>query len=543
MRVETTLVFLSLVAVALEASTRSEREQMRIAEQVLTGAVGTRSYGHQLQIIESRDMFTVIGNAEKGFAVIANDDSFPAVIGFSTKPFAILPPAVKWYLTAVELSLKGLADEGSSYVPIPPSTEFPATIGPLLATTWDQGSPFNRFCPGGNGGVNRLYPTGCVATALSQIMNYHQYPEAGIGEHQYSFQPAAGDGRILSANFGKTRYDWANMLDNYSKVSYSDEQADAVATLMLHCGVAVDMNYSANGSGAYSQEACLGVKKYFGYNKNARIYTRDFYPVDQWMRMVYTELHAQRPIYYSGVSERQGGHAFVIDGYDVNGLVHVNWGWGGSADGYYDIALLNPSSYQFSLGQDMILGMCDSTVNIPYESQIVAPQMTFNFYGVSSKRVSINGYIYNAGAEKFVGRIACILENADTTIVLKSQEDLTLQPIMGGYYRYTSLSLNSNNLSSIPDGTYNLFVGSLSSQDMRWQMVRPYENEIGCYAIIKSSNDVVWTEITSSVQINVKVPKQDVPLFYDLQGRKIGGAARGTVIMKQGGIVKKVVLH
>lgn len=541
MRIGTILVFLSLAAVALEAATRSEREQMRIAEQVLTGTVSTRSHGHQLQIIESRDMFTIIGSAEKGFAVIANDDLFPAVIGFSTKPFTILPPAVEWYLTAVELSLKGLTDEGRSYAPIPLSAELPATIGPLLTTTWDQGTPYNRFCPGGNGGGNRIYPTGCVATALSQIMNYHQYPEAGIGEHQYSFQPAAGDGRILYANFGETRYDWANMLDNYSGVSYSDEQAEAVATLMLHCGVAVDMNYSANGSGAYSHEACLGVKKYFGYNKNARIYTRDFYPADQWMRMVYTELHLRRPIYYSGVSERQGGHAFVIDGYDANGLVHVNWGWGGSADGYYDIALLNPSSYQFSLGQDMILGICDSTVNIPYESQIVAPQIAFNFYGASSKRVSINGHIYNAGAEKFVGRIACVLENADTTIVLKSQEDLTLQPIMGGYYHYTSLSLNSNNLSSIPDGTYNLFVGSLSNQDMRWQMVRPYESEIGCYNIIKSGNDIVWIEITNNVRINVKMPKQNIPLFYDLQGHKVGSNARGLVIEKQGNTIKKVV--
>ena len=531
MRKRTTIVLVFLlIAVFSSASTRSLNEMKKIAESYLFTSK-TRADKASLRVLVEKETLCILGNEQYGFVIINNDDQFPAVIGYSQSAFDTMPPALEWYIDAAEKSIQAKINSGAYYALIPPSADFPSSVNSLVKTTWDQGKPYNKFCPGGNGGASRLYPTGCVATALAQIMNYHQYPERGIGDHQYSFKPADGDGRILSANFGETYYDWGNMLDDYSN-GYTDAQADAVATLMLHCGVAVEMGYTASGSGSYGQEACLGIKKFFGYNKNARLYTRDYYTAESWMQMVYEELSNNHPIYYAGVSESGGGHAFVIDGYNQDGMVHVNWGWGGKSNGMYDIALLNPSGYEFTIQQNMIIGMCDSTVNIPYASQVAAKELSFTFYGSTTKRVTISGNIYDAAAEKFTGSIACVLENDETTIVLKSKDDMSLNPVTGGQWFYTSLSLPSCNLSNVPDGTYRLYVGSKTADDYKWQLVRPKEGAVYSYIIEKNGDDITWTEdysdmwAISSTTTGISPVRMNsgnsAKQIYDLQGRSRG---------------------
>ena len=530
MKLKATFLFLFfLITLSSSAKKRSSAEILNIAEQYL-GTTNTRAGSTNLAIIAEKEMLTIVGGEGLGFVVVSNDDSVTDIVGYSKESFSVIPPAMEWFINTVDNNMQEMTKLGVLYAPIPPSTEFPESVEPLLKSTWDQGKPYNILCPGGNGSSTRLYPTGCVATALSQIMYYHKYPEVGIGEHQYSFQPESGVGRIISANFGETHYDWTNMLDDYSK-GYTDEQANAVATLMLHCGVAVEMGYTASGSGAYGQEACLGIKKFFGYNKNARLYTRDYYTAELWMEMIFKELNLKRPIYYDGVSEGGGGHAFIIDGYDKEGFVHVNWGWGGNSNGFFDIALLNPPGSSYSKEQGMILGMCKPDVDIPYESQVVATELGFIFSGTNTKRVTISGVIHNAGAEKFVGTIACVLENSENTIVLKKQEDLTLQAITGGMWFNTKFSLLSNNLSSIPDGTYRLFVGSKTAEDTRWQLVRPKEGEISSYTVVKNGTDVTWTEsrddrwtstTTGISSVTIKPHDKENPYIFDLQGRNQG---------------------
>jgi len=530
MKLKATFLFLFfLITLSSSAKKRSSAEILNIAEQYL-GTTNTRAGSTNLAIIAEKEMLTIVGGEGLGFVVVSNDDSVTDIVGYSKESFSVIPPAMEWFINTVDNNMQEMTKSGVLYAPIPPSTEFPESVEPLLKSTWDQGKPYNILCPGGNGSSTRLYPTGCVATALSQIMYYHKYPEVGIGEHQYSFQPESGVGRIISANFGETHYDWTNMLDDYSK-GYTDEQANAVATLMLHCGVAVEMGYTASGSGAYGQEACLGIKKFFGYNKNARLYTRDYYTAELWMEMIFKELNLKRPIYYDGLSEGGGGHAFIIDGYDKDGFVHVNWGWGGNSNGFFDIALLNPPGSSYSKAQGMILGMCKPDVDIPYESQVVATELGFIFSGTNTKRVTISGVIHNAGAEKFVGTIACVLENSENTIVLKKQEDLTLQAITGGMWFNTKFSLLSNNLSSIPDGTYRLFVGSKTAEDTRWQLVRPKEGEISSYTVVKNGTDVTWTEsrddrwtstTTGISSVTIKPNDTVNPYIFDLQGRNQG---------------------
>lgn len=543
-------IILALLTTAISASAkeRTQAEMQRVARQYLLTSEARSdtpsSKTINLSMLAENTMISMIGQEGRGFVLVAKDDAFPAVVGYSTNASVEINPALQWYMTTAEMCMQDYINKNLKYAPVLPPSEFPDSVGALITTKWNQGNPYNKKCPGGNGNQGKLYPTGCVATALSQIMRYHKYPEVGIGDHQYSFKPASGEGRLLYANFGETHYDWDNMIDDYSK-EYTDEQADAVSTLMAHCGVAVEMGYSASGSGSYGQEACLGLKKYFGYNKNARLYHRDFYSIELWMRMIYRELSLQRPIYYDGVSGN-GGHAFVFHGYNENGLVLVNWGWGGSSDGYYDVALLNPSSYQFTSSQSMIIGICDSTQIIPYESQVVANEMSFKLL---AKYFYINcNSLYNAAAEKFTGTIACILENDERTIVLKNTDEMTLNPITGGRWFTTSVSFQNINLSSstIPDGTYRLYVGSRADDDTRWQLVRTLEGEVNSYIMEKSGSDVTLTEVRDDLwsdhtTTDIKTIKSELPNnnYYDLHGRRIVSPRKGLYIQNGRKVVIK----
>ena len=532
------------------ASTRTKAEMFSLAHDILNGSQTHRAGNtNSLDILLQHDMLTVIGHEQEGFVIIANDSEVPAVVGYSQASFTTFPPALELYLDAADKALKYIAANGQRRTAIPPSSEFPSKLDPLVKTHWDQGKPYNNLCPGGNGSSSRLYPTGCVATALSQVMKYHNYPKQGNGEHQYSFQPSSGDGRILYANFGETHYDWDNMLNDYSSTTYTEEQANAVATLMLHCGVSVDMGYTASGSGAYGQEACLALKTYFRYNKNTRLYTRDYYTAESWMKMIYQELNQYGPIYYAGVSDGGGGHAFVLDGYDETGLVHINWGWGGKSDGYFDIALLNPPSYQFSLQQEMILGM-NPDADIPYESQIVARDLSFV---KTSASITINGKVYNAAAETFTGVIACVLQDMETgnITVLKKTDEMTIKPIVNGTYWLQSISLPANSLSSVPYGTYRLYVASHAAEDNQWQLVRPQEGQVSSFIVTKSPDGIAWQEsfddlwsIDMQTAIHPISYSSDAATtrYYDLQGREVSPSTKGLLIRKQGDTVRKVII-
>ncbi len=263
-----------------------------------------------------------------------------------------------------------------------------AVVGPLIQTQWDQDSPYNNLCPGT--GTNKAY-TGCVATAMAQVMNYWQWPKRGIGSHSYRPRNPNDEDHYstrytstLSADFGNTTYDWENMLESYSG-SETSAQKTAVATLMYHCGVATEMMYGNDadgGSGTYtgnygsweeSDNAQNALWKYFGYKKSTG-YMRDGYEygghtyyeswtTSNWTAMVKAELDKQHPILYGGASDG-GGHSFICDGYDSNNKFHFNWGWSGWNDGYFTLSNLTPGSggaggggYDFSEDQDVIIGI------------------------------------------------------------------------------------------------------------------------------------------------------------------------------------------
>lgn len=295
----------------------------------------------------SATCYYVFANGEdKGFTIVSGDDRMPEVVGYSAQGTydpdhlpANYVDFMKAYQETVEALLKGDAQVSGGLAEARQwraERAGTAAVAPLLGgIKWNQRAPYNNMCPLYDG-TNRSV-TGCVATAMAQVMMYYQYPKelkATIKDYitqTYGIQ-------IPEISSGAT-YDWDNMLPDYSKTDYTSAQEDAVAKLMYHCGAAVQMNYGPS-SGANVTPAILAT--YFGYDADLmQDLTRTCFTLQQWMKLIDNELKAKRPILYSGKSSG-GGHEFVCDGSDGKGLYHINWGWGGYQDGYFDLTILQP---------------------------------------------------------------------------------------------------------------------------------------------------------------------------------------------------------
>ena len=294
--------------------------------------------------------YYVFPNGEgKGFTVVSGDDRLPEVVGYSDKGTydeEKLPSNYVGFMKAYE-EMVGQLDNGDSRASasiaeakaLRSSGYQQPTVAPLLGSIqWNQMTPYNNMCPKYNGSDRSV--TGCVATAMAQVMMYYQYPKI-LQANIPAYVSRTNHLSIPQINQGET-YDWANMLPKYASyepLNYTDAQATAVAKLMYHCGAACEMDYGPS-SGANVTPAILST--YFGYDSDLmQDLTRDAFTLAEWSQIMDKELSAKRPILYSGRSS-DGGHEFVCDGTDGNGLYHINWGWGGYQDGYFDVTILNP---------------------------------------------------------------------------------------------------------------------------------------------------------------------------------------------------------
>ena len=296
----------------------------------------------------SATCYYVFANGEdKGFTIVSGDDRMPEVVGYSAQGTydpdhlpANYVGFMKAYQETVEALLKGDAQVSGGLAEARQwraERAGSAAVAPLLdGIKWDQREPYNNMCPLYDG-TNRSV-TGCVATAMAQVMMYYQYPKK-LKSTIESYNTQTYGIQIPEISSGAT-YDWDNMLPDYSKSDYNSAQADAVAKLMYHCGAAVKMDYGPL-SGANVTPAILAT--YFGYDADLmQDLTRTVFTLQQWMTLIDNELKAKRPILYSGQAS-DGGHEFVCDGSDGKGLYHINWGWGGYQDGYFDLTILQPT--------------------------------------------------------------------------------------------------------------------------------------------------------------------------------------------------------
>lgn len=303
----------------------------------------------------------------RGYILLSADDVAIPLLGYADSGSfdpANIPPAMQWWIEEYGRQIEYAAAHGITSASTSPSLRRQAAetarqeIAPMLKTDWDQGEPYNNQCP--TDATVRTY-TGCVATAMAQVMKYWEYPERGTGTITYT---AASLSKKLTLNLSKTAFDWDNMLDTYLPGQYNETQANAVAYLMKACGYAVKMDYGTDSSGALAMNICRGMTKYFNYDGNAHYELRMMYSSDQWADMIYTNLKEVGPILYGGASYIGGGHSFVCDGYK-DGLFHFNWGWTGMSNGYFSLEALNPSAlgagggggggYNFT--QDAVLGL------------------------------------------------------------------------------------------------------------------------------------------------------------------------------------------
>jgi photosystem II stability/assembly factor-like uncharacterized protein len=310
--------------------------------------------------------FYIFNFVNGGYVMVSADDAVIPVLGYSetgTYDYDVLPLQMKSWLNGYDAEIVFILTEGIDNTETAGewqrilAKQFPEeklNVPALLTTKWNQDCYYNEFCPtvpGYPGICNRAY-AGCVATAMAQIMKYWNWPVTGNGSYSYT-HPTYGP---QTANFAVT-YDWPNMPQQLFSTSTT-----AVATLIRHCGVSVNMNYSPSGSGAYSQDVPNALVTFFKYKNTASLKYKANYTNTAWINLLKAELDAARPVFYAGADNSYGGHAFVCDGYNTSNQFHFNWGWSGWQDGYFTIGSLNPTGYAFNQDNCAITGIEPQTV-------------------------------------------------------------------------------------------------------------------------------------------------------------------------------------
>ena len=283
---------------------------------------------------------------ENGFLILSADDCMPAVLGVvegNSFDYDKLPDNMKWWLSQYDVSISSYSAKGKKYVSSSKAKKAKKDIEPLLGDIqWNQWAPYNMLCPTVE---NKETPTGCVATAMVQVMGMYQWPKRGYVKNEYQmFAPSYDEegnyvhGELTMArDFTQSKYKWEKILPQYDGYE-SEEENLAIAQLMYDCGISINMEYKSSGSASDLPEVVNALVKNFSYDKNIRIEYRKFYDDDVWENMLYENLSKGMPLVCSGQDGKTffEGHAFVCDGYMVDGnLFHFNWGWGGNADGYF----------------------------------------------------------------------------------------------------------------------------------------------------------------------------------------------------------------
>ena len=331
---------------------------------------------------ENETPYLYVFNHENGFVVVAADDRAYPILGYSEgAPFDVndIPEGLRYYLGhygrqiqyAIDNELVADEDVVEQWEllrkeGITMRTRMDKAVNPLLTTVWDQGWPYNYYAPACSSyWTNNHCYAGCVATAMSQVMKYWNWPETGVGEHSYNTSSYPGNGTELSANFGETTYDWSIMPNT---VTSANAGGMAVALLMYHCGIAVDMDYSPSGSGSHTEDVAPAVIEHFRYGACTNVDIRDNYTKTAWEDKLIALLDRGIPMVYAG-SDTDGGHAFNCDGYNAQRYFHFNWGWSGSYNNYYQIDALNTGNGHFNSYQRAVFDMIPDYI---YEAMVPA---------------------------------------------------------------------------------------------------------------------------------------------------------------------------
>jgi len=470
-----------------------------------------------------------------GYMLLSADDLAIPMLGYADEgAFSAdrISPDFEWWLSEygrrIEYAAQSGAEAQSNFI-FATAVQGEA-IAPQIKTMWDQVEPYNNLTP--KYGANRTY-TGCVATAIAQVMKYWQYPEKGQGKISYTSETIQ---KKLELDLSRKKFDWDNMIERYESGEYTDIQADAVAYLMKACGYAVKSDYSTDATGALAMNIRKGLVKYFNYDGNTKYELRAYYTTPEWEQMIYDNLKNVGPVIYGGGSYLGGGHSFVCDGYDGNGFFHFNWGWSGISNGYFALDALTPEAlgsgggagggYNFT--QDAVFGIQPPTGEPIIEQPITLTQMG-SLIGEAKNQtltLSLTGESdpmwVNYHPETIYANFGAMFEPLDETAGEKkafsmSDKNIEITPGYGTGPSYFTLSLNLD-AAGLADGTYKVSVVTRDYTDdnAEWMPVRPLSGYFGYIFLTKSGSQYT-------------VQNEEMPQLHIVDGNILGTLYYGTL--------------
>ena len=465
--------------------------------------------GNRFGTKEQTPGFYVFSPADgQGFVIVSGDDELAPIVGYSTTAKAgEMPPALCDLLSVYDMYVEDVRN-GVAEPMQPVITASNSSIEPMLTTTWNQDSPYNLQCPQVNGSYT---PTGCTATATAQIMKFHNWPEKASKSFTWYNNVTEKDEYV---NTSSHKYDWANMLDNYRN-GYSTTEANAVALLMSDVGKAMNSSYALTGTGSTPTFAAQALVNIFKYSPDIIVAKREEYTNEEYMELIRKNLEARQPLMYAGYGQSyNSGHAFVCDGINENNLLHINWGWGGSYDGYFDITSMAPGGAgigggedRYNVGQTIIANI---RPRVTGEANVNGQPTLYSMYVLNPDTDKNKGESYqvveesvkafeNNGAKQRIafallnwshsttkmqilmafekdGKVYhnMLMNDADDLIELKMNED------SGGHY-IVDFTVNNNSDGNfyLEQGIYNVrLYYSDGGEDSEFQLIRGSENNI-----------------------------------------------------------------
>lgn len=439
--------------------------------------------------------------ASEGFIVAPADDRAPALLGYGetnlTDENGNIAPGMTYWLDQLARQVEYGASHKKSRRIAKARPEREA-ITPLCKTLWDQDTPYNNLCPEDNG---ELSVTGCVATAMSQAMKYHNWPETGEGSIAYDW-----NGTTLSLDFSGQTFKWSRMLETYTDHA-DEEQCNAVAELMRAAGYSVEMEYSSYASSARSLTIAPALGNHFRYDKSSlRFIYRDHYSLYDWEEIIYKSLQEDGPVIYDGQSY-DGGHSYICDGYSSDGYFHFNWGWGGISDGYFLLDALDPleqgiggAAAGFNFMQDAIIGIRpDRTGTSQWEHAVMAyyePLHISQTVHEGQDALIQDNVIYNTGpGVMHSGTIGLCFQPIDMTGRASGDPIYIMEEIEGPIEVSWGESGYGAYLSEIPDGRYTITMAYTLGDSTEYLPVIGYTYSVTSYILDKTGDDVELTPV------------------------------------------------
>jgi len=401
----------------------------------------------------------------QGFVIISGDDATEEVLGYSSSgAFDLnnIPPAMEallnYYSEQISMIQQGKAQAA-------PRRVAHSAVSPFMTVKWNQREPYNLKTMTGyysNTGGTFQCVTGCVATAMAQVV-YHQHfvdkIQSVIPGYQNQTIYKAGTGYMNAIPAG-TVLDWANMLDTYTG-DETDVKKEAVANLMMYCGVAVQMHYTKDVSSASNSNIPDALKKYFGYSKGTRFIKRTNYSDDDWDNLIYNEIASGRPVIYGGQTKSNSGHSFIVHGYDGAGKYAINWGWGGYQDNYFTLDNLTPSDQGtgggkigegYNFDQEAVINLAKEDGTFSEQVRFTTESLALSSKSVFNKEGSQFHISFKA---KFVSRLANTYDISYNFAIYKDGTFMEYLNPNGPYQTFSSFS-NSSYFPS--DGEMSMYL-------------------------------------------------------------------------------------